>query len=267
VASVLFRGIPCAQAPTTLLAMVDSSVGGKTGVNLPSGKNLVGTFHQPLLVFADLSTLATLSPRDLSSGLGELAKHALLDGGNLLERLEAGAEAAARGDGQTLAPLVAESCAYKARVVAADEREQSPSGGRALLNLGHTVGHALETHSHREGEPLRHGEAVGLGLLAAARVGQATGPDAEPGLEARIASLLARLGLPTDLDARLSREALAPIAVDKKRAGARVRYVSLPRRGAARMVAIEPARLTDLLLSSRTRPNNGNNGVTPEVGK
>jgi len=147
VAAVLYRGIGCVHVPTTLLAMMDSSVGGKTGVNLPSGKNLVGAFHQPLLVFADLTALETLSPRDVSSGLAEVAKHALLEGGPLLSRLEADAERARAGDPEVLGALVAASCALKAAVVAEDERESSGSGGRALLNLGHTVGHALETAS------------------------------------------------------------------------------------------------------------------------
>jgi len=147
VASVLFRGVAFINVPTTLLAQVDASVGGKTGVNLAAGKNLVGTFHQPQLVFADVGTLDTLPPRDVAAGLAEVVKHALLDGeSDLLERLE-------RGTRPPLAALVVASAAFKARVVATDERESvdaEDGAGRAVLNLGHTVGHALETASHRD---------------------------------------------------------------------------------------------------------------------
>ncbi len=256
VASILFRGVAFVQAPTTLLAQVDASVGGKTGVNLPSGKNLVGTFHQPRFTFADLSALATLDARDVASGLAELAKHALLDGGALLARLEAEAERARAADPALLAELVAASCAIKERVVAADEREQDPAGGRLLLNLGHTVGHALESDSHRRPrhpqDPLRHGEAVALGLVAAARVSRALA-GAPAALEACVASLLARLGLPVDLDRRLTADALAAIAVDKKRAGADVRFVALQQPGAPRVVAVAPARLAELLSTAADR--------------
>jgi shikimate kinase/3-dehydroquinate synthase len=246
VASILFRGVACAQVPTTLLAQVDSSVGGKTGVNLPSGKNLAGTFHQPTLVFVDLSTLATLPARDLSAGLAEIAKHAFLDGGSLLARLENEAERARAGDPTLLAEVIAASCAIKARVVAGDEREENPEGGRILLNLGHTVGHALESDSHRRGDPLRHGEAVALGLVAAARIGR-TLDGADPAIEDRVSALLARLGLPNDLDHRLQPGALDAISVDKKRVGAMVRYVALPRPGAPHVIPIPPSQLALLL--------------------
>lgn len=274
VASVLFRGVGLVQAPTTLLAMVDSSVGGKTGVNLRSGKNLAGTFHQPLLVYADLSTLATLDAREVSAGLAEVAKHALLDGGELWRRLQAEAERARAREPEVLAALIAASCRLKAKVVAGDERELRSDGGRALLNLGHTVGHALETHSHlrpRPGEgPLRHGEAVALGLLASARVAAASASSSEkaavspaqPDLESRLASLLARLGLPTDLDARLAEPgALAATAVDKKRAGDVLRYVALYAPGDARLLPLPPARLAAMLQRNIVpRP-----GTAPEV--
>jgi len=248
VAATLFRGVQLIQAPTTLLAQVDASVGGKTGVNLPSGKNLVGAFHQPRFVFIDLSALATLAPRDVSSGLAELAKHAFLDGGALLARLEAEAERARAGEPQLLAELVAASCRIKERVVAADEREERADGGRMLLNLGHTVGHALETASQRRGDPLRHGEAVALGLVAAARLSREL-LGADQRLEERVASLLGRLGLPTDLDQFLDGEALAALAVDKKRAGARLRFIALQQAGAPRVVEVEPERIAEMLSS------------------
>ncbi|HEX2568378.1 MAG TPA: 3-dehydroquinate synthase [Polyangia bacterium] len=244
VASILYRGIAFAQVPTTLLAQVDASVGGKTGVNLGAGKNLVGSFHQPLLVYADMGTLGTLEARDLQAGLAEVVKHGLLAGGALLDRLEAEAEAARRGEPGLIAELVAASCALKARVVANDEREQDERGGRALLNLGHTVGHALETASLEGPAPWRHGEAVALGLVAAMRVSRALGAaDHEP----RVVRLLARLGLPVDLDRYLSREVLAHVGVDKKRAGAAVRFVVLDAPGSARLVALPLDRLFEIL--------------------
>ena len=265
VAATLYRGVALVQVPTTLLAMVDSSVGGKTGVNLGAGKNLVGAFHQPRLVYVALETLATLAPRDLSAGLAEVLKHALLDGADALSRLGDDAEAARRGDRAVLARLVAHSCALKARVVAGDEREEQAEGGRVLLNLGHTVGHALESHSHRrpraaEG-PLRHGEAVGLGLVAAARIGRRS-DGAQPDLEQTVAALLGRLGLPSDLDARLADpDALADLAADKKRAAGRIRYVALDAPGAPRIVALAPDEIVRLVLphSSSPAPSLGTN--------
>ncbi len=252
VASVFLRGISYVQVPTTLMAQVDSSVGGKTGVNLPSGKNLAGTFHQPRLVFADLSTLATLPERDLSSGLAEIVKHGVIADCSLLELVESHAEALRSGDAATLAQVIERSCAIKAKVVAADERETSdqPDGGRAKLNFGHTVGHALESASHEQGEPLRHGEAVALGMLAAARLGAALGAG-DPSLEARLLALWPRLGLPVDLDRRLSAPVLARVAVDKKRAGAHIKLVVADRIGSSRLIPVEPARIAEILLVSK----------------
>jgi 3-dehydroquinate synthase len=252
VASVFLRGISYVQVPTTLMAQVDSSVGGKTGVNLPSGKNLAGTFHQPKLVYADLSTLATLPPRDVASGLAEIVKHGVIADVSLLERIEANAEALAVADRPVLAPVIERSCAIKAAVVAADERELSdaPDGGRAKLNFGHTVGHALESASHRTADPLRHGEAVALGMLAAARLGAALAAG-DPTLEARLLSLLPRLGLPVDLDRRLSPEVLARVGVDKKRAGAHVKVVVASPIGSSRLVPVEPARIAEILLGTK----------------
>src|SRR5581483_8171446 len=252
VASVFLRGVPYVQAPTTLLAQVDSSVGGKTGVNLPSGKNLVGTFHQPLLVYADVTALATLSARDRASGLAEVLKHGAIADAELFALLERRAEDARDGDAALTAELVARSCRIKAEVVASDERESdagAPGGGRARLNFGHTIGHALESASaHRAGEdPLRHGEAVALGMIAAARLGTALGCG-DPSLEPRLLALLPRLGLPIDLDRRLDRATLERIGVDKKRAGARVSLVLVERVGSSRLFPIEPARVSELLL-------------------
>jgi len=246
VASIFLRGVAYVQVPTTLLAQVDSSVGGKTGVNLPAGKNLVGTFWQPRLVYADVTALATLSDRDRAAGLAEVIKHALIADAPLLALLEAQAARARAGDPELVAELVARSCAIKARVVGTDERETT--GARALLNFGHTVGHALESASHAEAKPLRHGEAVGLGMLAAARVAAAEGGVA---LEGRIRALLDAVGLPTDLDRRLSPGALARVAVDKKRGGAHIHFVVVDEPGRSRTVPLTPARIHEILLGGK----------------
>ncbi|HTU02134.1 MAG TPA: 3-dehydroquinate synthase [Candidatus Sulfotelmatobacter sp.] len=189
VAAMLFRGIPFVSLPTTLLSQVDSSVGGKTGVNLPEGKNLLGVFHQPRLVVADVLTLATLSDREFRSGLAEVVKHAMIADGALFTWLEARAEALLRREADILRQVVAANCAIKARIVEADERE---NGVRALLNFGHTVGHALEAAGGYGA--LTHGEAVARGMLAAAAIsvrrGMCPPEDAE-----RLRALLARLGL------------------------------------------------------------------------
>jgi 3-dehydroquinate synthase len=248
VASIFLRGIAYVQVPTTLLAQVDSSVGGKTGVNLPSGKNLVGCFWQPRLVYADVTSLQTLSDRDLAAGLAEVIKHAFIADVPLLELLEARAAAARAGDPALLAEVVARSCAIKARVVGSDERETS--GARALLNFGHTVGHALESASHKLPDPLRHGEAVALGMLAAARIGKALGA---ADLEPRIRALCAAVGLPVDLDRLLTAEALARIAVDKKRGGGDIHFVLVDEPGHARLQPLSPARIHEILLGGDAR--------------
>ena len=248
VASIFLRGVAYVQVPTTLLAQVDSSVGGKTGVNLPAGKNLVGTFWQPRLVWADVGSLQTLSDRDRAAGLAEVIKHGFIADAPLVEFLERNAAAVRAGDPELLAELVARSCAIKARVVGSDERETT--GARALLNFGHTVGHALESASHAHGDPLRHGEAVGLGMLAAARVQAAEGGAA---LEPRIRTLLDAVGLPTDLDRRLSPGTLARVAVDKKRGGDHISFVVVDEPGRAHLVPLTPARIHEILLGGKTR--------------
>jgi 3-dehydroquinate synthase len=264
VASIFLRGVAYVQVPTTLLAQVDSSVGGKTGVNLPAGKNLVGTFWQPRLVYADIGTLATLSDRDRASGLAEVIKHAFIADAELLAFLEANTAAVRDGEPEIIAELVARSCAIKARVVGADERETT--GARALLNFGHTVGHAIESASHlgpsgRAGgaersdqqwpDPLRHGEAVALGMLAAARVHAAESGTAS--LEPRLRALLDGVGLPTDVDRRLSAGTLARVAVDKKRGGEHISFVVVDEPGRARLVPLTPARIHEILLGVKTR--------------
>lgn len=218
-ASTLLRGVALGQVPTTLLSMVDSSVGGKTGFNRPRGKNLVGTFHQPHFVLCDVATLSTLPDDERISGLAEVVKSAWLDGEAAVAQLEADAPLLNQGEEAATIRAIEMSVQLKARIVRQDERE---GGKRMLLNLGHTVGHGLEAAHGYVG--LRHGEAVALGMIAALRVGVARGTT-KPDSVARLTRLMDVLGLPTDLDARLSEQALDFIESDKKKSGARVRFV------------------------------------------
>lgn len=189
-AASLLRGLPFVQVPTSLLAMVDSSVGGKTGVNAAGGKNLLGAFHQPVLVYSALATLATLPAAEIRSGLGEAVKHGVLGDVALLEFVERNADAVGRGDPAAMARLVMDSVRIKADIVAKDERE---AGLRVLLNLGHTVGHAMESALGHGA--LRHGECVALGLVAEARWAAAS-QGGEDGLGDRLEALFSRIGLP-----------------------------------------------------------------------
>jgi 3-dehydroquinate synthase len=194
-ASLYMRGIDVVQCPTTLLAMVDAAIGGKTAVNLPQAKNLAGTVHQPRAVFADTETLATLPDAELTSGLGEVVKSALIGDPDLLELLaERAADILARDPG-VLGEVVERCVAVKARVVAGDEHER---GERQVLNLGHTFAHAIERVAGYGVVP--HGVAVGAGLGLALRASERAGRLADAHLAARVAEVLAALGLPRDLD-------------------------------------------------------------------
>lgn len=225
------RGVPLVMAPTTLLAMVDASIGGKTAVNLPLpagglGKNLAGAFHAPAWVLADTETLGTLSDRDFRCGLAECVKHALIADPALLDWMLSNAAAIAARDLGVLESLVSRAAAIKAAVVSRDEFEQ---GERAHLNLGHTFGHALEALLHQD---LRHGEAVAIGLVAAVAASRAAGwwPEADA---AGLARSLAQLGLPTRVPRPVDAAALrTAMGFDKKAAGGRARLVLL--RGPAR---------------------------------
>jgi 3-dehydroquinate synthase len=191
-AAVTLRGLPYIQVPTTLLAQVDSAVGGKTGLNVPEGKNLVGAFHQPAAVIADTDALATLPPREVAAGYAEVLKYALIGDPALFDWLEAhGGEVLAAAPGP-LGHAVAASCRAKAEIVAADEREE---GRRALLNFGHTFGHALEAACGYDGR-LLHGEAVAIGMALALDVSVRMGPCPEADRERALAHMDA-LGLPT----------------------------------------------------------------------
>ncbi len=209
-AAVYYRGIDVVQVPTTLLAMVDSAIGGKTGVNLPEGKNLVGAFHQPISVFANPRVLATLPDRHYRSGLGEIAKYALMGDDFVSARVAA---LVAR-DPATLAEVIARCAALKARCVEADELERT--GVRAVLNYGHTLGHALETATAHS---LQHGEAVAIGLVFAAHLATAL-ERTPPELAARTESLVAALGLPVQAPPGVAgAELLRIMQRDKKSAG------------------------------------------------
>ena len=195
-ASILLRGVPFVQIPTTLLAQVDSGVGGKTGVNSTHGKNLIGTFYQPRLVLADVATLATLPPRERRAGYAEVVKYGLIDDPAFFAWLETNGPALLDGDPDMLRTAVAHSCRAKARIVAADERE---SGSRALLNLGHTFAHALEAEAGYDGS-LLHGEAVAYGMVLAHRLSAALGLCGEDDA-GRVAAHFRAVGLPSEADA------------------------------------------------------------------
>ena len=169
-ASIYMRGIPVVQIPTTLLAQVDSAIGGKTGVNLKAGKNLLGTFHQPVAVLVDPDVLATLPEREYRSGLFEAMKYGVIRNGAIFDLMESKGDALLRRDGSPLEVLIADCIRVKAEVVSADERE---SGERRILNFGHTIGHALEAETNYT--RLLHGEAVGWGMIAASLIGTETG--------------------------------------------------------------------------------------------
>jgi shikimate kinase / 3-dehydroquinate synthase len=196
-AATTLRGLPFVQMPTTLLSQVDSSVGGKTGVNTGRGKNLVGAFYQPRMVLADTGTLATLPPRELRAGYAEIAKAGLIGDAAFFAWCESHGAAVVGGDRDAQAEAIRRACAFKAAVVGDDEREEKPNDGRALLNLGHTFGHALEAEYGYTGG-LLHGEgvAVGLGLAfrLSARLGHCSESDAE-----RVVSHVAAMGMPADL--------------------------------------------------------------------
>lgn len=224
VAAIYHRGISCVQIPTTLLAQVDSSIGGKTAVNTTAGKNLIGAWQQPVLVISDVDTLATLPPRELRQGYAEIVKHAVIRDAEMFAKLQA-------FDRAELAALIQRNVEIKAAIVATDERETT--GERALLNFGHTIGHAIE----RAGEyrDLLHGEAVSLGIVAACEISvrKAGLPDTE---RDRIVRTLEAFGLPTRLPPGFPKEKIAGAAgSDKKFNRGQVRFVVVPKIGDARL--------------------------------
>jgi len=229
------RGVDLVQLPTTLLAQVDSAVGGKTGVNHPGGKNLIGAFHQPRLVVADTDTLSTLPPRELRAGVAEVIKYGLIADAALFDWLEVHLEELLAGQPAALTHVVRRSCEIKAEIVGRDEREQ---GERALLNLGHTFGHAIESATaYRE---WLHGEAVGAGLVMAAAMSSECGLLAVSEAE-RVRRLVERAGLPTHIASVTPATALDHMRIDKKVLGGRLRLVLLRGIGEAFVTGDYPA--------------------------
>ena len=246
VAATYLRGVPFVQAPTTLLAQVDSSVGGKVGVNLEAGKNLVGSFYQPRLVLADLETLETLPSREFRAGLAEVIKYGIIYDAALFRELERGLPQLLKREPAVLSKVVARCCEIKAEVVGQDETE---SGLRAILNFGHTIGHGLEAISHY-GKYL-HGEAIAIGQVAAAKLSQRLlGLPGEE--EGRIRRLFERAGLPVSVGLRPSQKAklLSAVKLDKKVRGGEVKFVLIERIGQARFGLKVPGALFESVLES-----------------
>jgi len=230
-AAIFQRGVPVIQIPTTLLSQVDSSVGGKTAVNHPLGKNMVGAFHQPALVAIDVGTLTTLSDREFAAGVAEIVKHAALGDADYFDWLEDHCEQIVARDIDCLNEMIERSCRIKATIVAEDEKEQ---GRRGLLNLGHTFGHAIETLSGYG--VVLHGEAVAIGLLMAAEYTHRAGFISER-ISARLRSLLAAFGLPLLLPAALTRgDFKTAMARDKKATQSGLRLIVLKALGQAEII-------------------------------
>ena len=249
-AACWMRGIDFIQMPTTLLAMVDSSVGGKTGVNLPAGKNLVGAFHQPRAVIADLDTLATLPVREYRAGLAEVIKGAAIGDAAFFDWLEQHADALLARDSAPLAEAIARKLRYKAGVVARDETEQ---GERALLNLGHTFGHALETAGRYS--VLLHGEGVAIGMLLAAQLSERLHMSSAEDT-ARLRRLLERTGLPTAIPPGMeARQLLALMRLDKKNLAGTLRLILWRGIGHAEIVGgVDEANVLAVLEAATNQP-------------
>jgi len=249
------RGVPFIQIPTTVLAMVDASIGGKVAVNLPQGKNLVGAFYQPRLVWIDVATLRSLPLRQRAAGFAEVVKAAAIWDEAFFERLERDAEGLMELDPKLLIPTLVRACAIKAEVVSRDERE---AGLRQILNFGHTLGHAIEKLARYR--DLLHGEAVAIGMLVAARKSEQLGLS-PAGTAERIGRLTARFGLPVELPNHPRNAYLDALRVDKKMADSKIRFVVLRGIGRAETVPLSPR---EVLGASRGRPGSGDdpNGRT-----
>jgi 3-dehydroquinate synthase len=253
VAATCHRGIAYVQVPTTLLAMIDSSIGGKTGVDTPAGKNLVGAFHQPRLVVADVQTLATLPPTQLVAGMAEALKHGAIADGEYFEMLTANAGRVLDQDADTLAAVVTRSVEIKARVVAEDEREIT--GRRAVLNFGHTVGHAIETVA---GYRMLHGEAIAVGMRVEADLGVRMGVT-DTASARRLVDGLKRYGLPTTVPAALPADRLVEAMRFDKKSRAGIVRASLIRRlgeaepgkGHAWTVPVDESAMKDAIEAAR----------------
>ena len=243
VAAIYQRGIDFVQVPTTLLAQVDSSVGGKTGVNHALGKNLIGAFHQPRLVLADSETLGTLPARELRAGIAEVIKYGMLGDADFFAWLEDNMPRLLALEPQRVMDAVERCCSMKAQIVAADERE---GGRRALLNLGHTFGHAIETHTGYA--QYLHGEAVAIGLHLAADLSRLLGWLAPADAE-RVRAVIAAAGLPTTVPEGMTpADFMRHMAHDKKVAAGKLRFVLLRRLGEALVTADVPSDKLEALL-------------------
>ena len=245
VAASYLRGIPFVQVPTTLLAQVDSSVGGKVGVNLKAGKNLIGAFYQPKLVLCDLNTLVTLPEREYRSGLAEVIKYGIIYDARLFDRLERDLEKLIAREPRTLTAVIARCCEIKAEVVGQDETE---SGLRAILNFGHTIGHALEAIS-RYGKYL-HGEAISIGQVAAAKLSRRILGLPQVQVD-RIVNLFARAGLPTQvsLGSQQRRQLTAAMKLDKKVSRGEIKFVLARRIGRVEHGRAVPAALLEEIIN------------------
>jgi 3-dehydroquinate synthase len=237
-AATILRGVPFVQVPTTLLAQVDAAIGGKTGINHAAGKNLIGAFHQPRLVAIDVETLRTLPRREYLAGLAEVVKYGAILDAALFQRLESDCESVLRQDAGLVRAVVERCCRLKAAVVEADETEVDY---RAILNFGHTIGHAIETLT--EYRRLLHGEAVAIGMVCAARLSFAVAGFPRDGVD-RLERLLERLGLPTRIPPDLGRDQLAlAIEADKKAAGGKIKFVCLEAIGTTKFHALSAAEI------------------------
>jgi 3-dehydroquinate synthase len=248
-AATYMRGVQFVQVPTTLLAMVDSSIGGKVGVNLPQGKNLVGAFYQPRMVWIDIDTLHSLPRRQRACGFAEAFKKAAIWNARFFARFERDAEGLMALDAPRLIPVIEGACRIKAEIVKQDEREGNL---RMLLNFGHTLGHAVEVLSGYES--VLHGEAVAMGMVAAARRSEALDLS-PPGTAERIESLAARFGLPTELPPFPRSAYISALRVDKKMRDSRIQYVVLRGIGRAETVRLTPAAIAPS--ASGRRRNSG----------
>ena len=237
VAATYLRGIPFIQVPTTLLAQVDSSVGGKTGVDLPAGKNLVGAFYQPKWVCIDTNFLNTLSKREFLCGLSEVIKYGVLWDEKFFKYIESHLPKILKMDPNTLNTIVSRSCHIKALIVSKDEKE---SGLRALLNLGHTLGHAIETLSGYN--KIHHGEAISMGMMYAATLSVKKGFCKKEELS-RLQALLQKAGLPTQWPGYSQKKYSQVIALDKKTTNDTIRYIAVKKIGKA---FIKPMRVNEI---------------------
>jgi 3-dehydroquinate synthase len=242
-AATYMRGIGFIQVPTTLLSQVDSSIGGKTAVNHPRGKNMIGAFYQPQLVISDVATFRTLPEREFASGLAEVIKHGIILDENYFRLVSGERENLLSLDPDFLTWVVAGSCVIKARVVEEDEME---TGRRAILNFGHTLGHALESVTRYE--VYKHGEAIAVGMVAAARIAREHGLLQDKGLPEQLAAVFASFGLPVAVPGLSVQELMAALQVDKKVEYGKLRWV-LPRRlGEVVIVDDIPAALVEQVI-------------------